>query len=87
MNTTEALRAAYTTTPPADGRWSWYAELGAKVGRTAGAVYYWHQREGLPPRYVVPTSCRWCGVAMSAEWAERVASRLCLDCCREAGRS
>lgn len=86
MTHDQALTEAYNTTPPADGKWSWYSELGSQVGRTAGSVYYWHQRKGLPPRYVLPSACRWCGTQMSEDWAARVASRLCLDCSREAGR-
>jgi len=79
------LEQAYDQTPPADGRWAWYSALGAQVGRSAGAVYYWHRRTGRAPRYVIPTACRWCGESMPAAWAERVASRLCAGCCREAG--
>lgn len=80
------LHEAYETTPPQDGKWAWYAAFAENAGCSTGHAYRWHRRTGREPRYVIPTECRWCGAKMTAEWAERVASRLCFDCCREAGR-
>lgn len=80
------LQQAYDVTPPADGKWSWYSALAAQTGVCASTVYNWHRREGLPPKYRLPSKCRWCGSSMSATWSARVSSRLCFECCREAGR-
>lgn len=82
-----AVLAAWSTTPSADGLCAWYAAVGQRAGCTVVTSRRSHRRQGLAPRVAYPTACRWCGAGLKAEWARRVASRLCRDCCGEAGRA
>jgi hypothetical protein len=77
---------AYAATPPQNGARAFDAAAGALCGLKARSFEQWRYRHRLPAKVELSTACRWCGGTMTPEWVARVCSRLCRDCCAEAGR-